>query len=96
MSDYTPYGPVLPLHVASDGSAQMCKDCGAVVIDQRVHDRFHSILDSHAWALAVLKGAHLAPHVHDKYKVVEKINSKKFDNWSADAFAEVTGLDAAD
>ena len=66
-----------------------CEDCGVLVVDQVVHARFHSILGSHAWALAVLKTAHLAAHVHDRYDVVERIDSRKFDNWSADAFTEV-------
>lgn len=69
---------------------QHCLDCGAVVVDAEVHNRFHSILGSHAWALAVLETAHIAEHVHAKYDVVERIDSKKFDNWSADALAEVT------
>lgn len=71
------------------GPASVCLDCGCLVMDQRAHTRFHSILGSHAWALAVLKTAHLAPHVHDKYDVVERIDSRRFDNWSAEALAEV-------
>lgn len=67
----------------------LCLDCGALVLDQQAHTRFHGILGSHAWALAVLKTAHIAAHVHDKYEVVERIDSKTFDNWSADALAEV-------
>jgi len=67
----------------------VCEDYGAVIVDTFTHARFHSVLSSHAWALAVLKTAHLAAHVHDKYEVVERIDSKKFDNWSADALAEV-------
>lgn len=69
----------------------VCTDCGVFVMDVAAHTRFHSILSSHAWALAVLKTAHIAAHVHDKYEVVERIDSKRFDNWSADALAEVAG-----
>jgi hypothetical protein len=67
----------------------VCTDCGVFVMNVAVHDRFHSILSSHAWSLAVLKTAHVAGHIHDKYDVVERIDSKKFDNWSAGALAEV-------
>jgi hypothetical protein len=67
----------------------VCLDCGVVVIITDAHTRFHSILSGHAWSLAVLKTSHIAAHVHDKYDVVERIDSKKFDNWSADALAEV-------
>lgn len=67
----------------------MCLDCGCFVADKKAHTRFHSILSSHAWSLAVLKTSHIADHLHAKYDVVERIDSKKFDNWSADALAEV-------
>lgn len=78
-------------------SVVMCEDCGALVLDQAAHTRFHSILGSHAWALAVLKTAHLAAHVHDRYEVGERIDSKRFDNWSAEALAEVVShLPASD
>ncbi len=66
-----------------------CLDCGAIVVDRKTHTRFHSILSSHAWTLAVLKTSHIAAHVHDKYDAVERIDSKRFDSWSADALAEV-------
>ncbi len=66
-----------------------CDGCGALVANTYTHDRFHSVLASHAHALAVLKTAHLAAHVHDRYEVVERINAKRFDNWSSDALAEV-------
>ena len=73
-----------------DGAAlAVCLDCGVVVAITDAHTRFHSILSGHAWSLAVLKTSHIAAHVHDKYDVVERIDSKKFDNWSADALAEV-------
>lgn len=72
----------------------VCLDCGTFVMDVGAHTRFHSIESSWAWALAVLKTAHIAAHVHDKYEAYDKINSKKFDNWSADALAEaINGLD---
>lgn len=78
-------------------SATVCEDCGVVVAITEAHTRFHSILGSHAWALAVLKTAHIAAHVHDRYEAYDKINSKRFDNWSADALAEVIGdMDAQD
>lgn len=77
---------------STGGMAVECEDCGAVVFNQEAHTRFHSILGGHAWALAVLKTAHLAAHIHDKYEVVDRIDSKRFDSWSADAFAEVTGI----
>ena len=72
-------------------SVERCLDCGAVVYagDKPAHTRFHSILGAHAWALAVLKTSHIAAHVHDKYDVVERIDSRKFDSWSGDALAEV-------
>lgn len=73
----------------------VCEDCGAVVAVREAHDRFHSILGGHAWALAVLKTAHIAAHVHDKYDVPERIDSKRFDSWTNDALAEVMAeLDA--
>jgi hypothetical protein len=70
---------------------ERCLDCGSLIYteDKPAHTRFHSILSAHAWALAVLKNAHLAAHVHDRYEAVDKINSRKFDSWSADALAEV-------
>ena len=73
------------------GSVWRCLDCGSMGLaeDQAAHTRFHSILSSHAWTLAVLKTAHIGAAVHDKYDVVERIDSRKFDNWSADALAEV-------
>ena len=67
----------------------VCMDCGAFVMDVAAHTRFHSIMGAHAWALAVLKTAHIAAHVHDKYEAYDKINSKTFDSWSGDALAEM-------
>jgi hypothetical protein len=77
-----------PRYQVTDG-VTACLDCGVVVAITDAHTRFHSILSGHAWSLAVLKTSHIAAHVHDKYDVVERIDSKKFDNWSADALAEV-------
>lgn len=75
----------------------VCADCGVFVMDKTAHTRFHSILGAHAWALAVLKTAHIAAHVHDRYEAYDKISSKKFDSWSGDALAEViAGQEAQD
>ena len=79
---------------SGSGNIQVCEDCGALVIDKTAHTRSHSIQSSWAWALAVLKTAHIAAHTHDRYDVPERIDSRQFDNWSADAFSEVTGLPA--
>ena len=68
----------------------VCMDCGVFVMNVATHNRFHSILSGHAWALAILKTSHIAAHVHNKYDAYDRINSKKFDSWSSDAFAEVT------
>ena len=67
----------------------VCTDCGVFVMDVAAHTRYHSIESSWAWALAILKTHHIGAHVHDRYDVVERIDSKRFDNWSADALAEV-------
>lgn len=72
----------------ADGGT-VCLDCGSFIGDMGAHDRFHSILSGHAWALAVLQTAHIGANVHDRYEVAERINSKRFDSWSADALAEV-------
>jgi hypothetical protein len=70
---------------------ERCLDCGALILteDRPAHTRFHSILSSHAWALGVLKTSHVAAHVHDKYDTAERIDSRRFDSWSADALAGV-------
>ena len=83
---YEPYDAVA---VAQGRAAVTCLDCGVLVSDQPAHTRFHSILGGHAWALAVLKTSHISAGAHDKYNVTERINSRQFDNWSADALAEV-------
>jgi hypothetical protein len=79
-----------PPRVAME-NATGCLDCGVIVFDRAAHTRFHSILSGHAWMLAVLKTSHIAANVHDKYDAVARIDSKRFDSWSADALAEVTG-----
>ena len=71
------------------GGFTVCEDCGVVVASTEAHTRFHSIMSAHAWALAVLKTAHIAAHVHDRYEAYDKISSKRFDSWSGDALAEV-------
>lgn len=68
-----------------------CLDCGAAIANEAAHTRFHSILSAQAWALAVLQTGHIAAHVHDRYEIYDKIKSKRFDSWSADALAEVAG-----
>lgn len=70
-----------------------CLDCGVAVTDEDTHQRFHAILAHHARALAVLEVSHIAPHVHDRYDVRERIGRNE-NNWSAEAFAEVTGEQA--
>ncbi len=66
-----------------------CMECGALIGNVEEHERFHSILSGHAWALAVLKTAHIAAHTHDRYDVPERIDSKKFDSFTNEALAEV-------
>jgi len=72
-----------------ESGALLCLDCGSVIADREAHTRFHSILSAHAWALGVLKTSHLASHVHERYDVVERIDSKRFDSWTGEALAEV-------
>ena len=67
----------------------VCMDCGVFVMNVAARNRFHSILSGHAWSLAILKNSHIGEHVHDRYDVVERINSKGFDSWSSEALAEV-------
>ena len=82
-----------PRYKVTDG-VTVCLDCGVVVAVTEAHTRFHSIMSSWAWTLAILKTSHIAAHVHDRYDTTERIGSRKFDNWSADALAEVAaGLD---
>jgi len=84
-----------PRYAPFPGAGQECLDCGVAVTNKETHTRFHSILSSHAWALAVLKNSHISAYAHDKYNAAERIDSRKFGNWSADALAEVAAaLDA--
>jgi hypothetical protein len=90
------YGNHVGNHVGAD---VVCLDCGAIVAEQAAHTRFHSILSGHAWTLAVLKTTHLSAAIHDRYEAPMRIDSKRFDSWTNDAFAEVTaaaGRGAAD
>ena len=77
-----------PRYKVTDG-VTVCEDCGVVVAITEAHTRSHSIQSSWAWALAILKTHHIGPNVHDRYDVVERIDSKRFDSWSGDALAEV-------
>jgi hypothetical protein len=86
---YTQFGVASRISAACGAQVLTCEDCGVLVTNEKAHTRFHSILSGHAWSLAVLKTAHIADHVHDQYNVVERIDSRKFDSWSADALAEV-------
>ena len=81
------------IDLGGGGGYHGCMDCGVIVYDPATHDRFHAILNYHGKTCALLAVAHIAPHVHDKYDVYEKIGKPK-DSWSDDAFKEVTGLDA--
>jgi len=83
-----------PRYVTDDPGQIGCLDCGALVIDQAAHTRFHSILSGHAWALAVLKTAHLSGSVHDRYEVPQRIDSKRFDSWTNEALADVMAAHA--
>lgn len=80
-----------PRYATTDDGVRYCQDCGSPVVDKTVHTRFHSILSSHGWTLAVLQNTHLSATTHDRYDAVERIKRRTFDNWSADAFAEVVG-----
>lgn len=75
-----------------------CEDCGSVVPEglRPIHDRHHAIQNDGARAIAMLMVTHIAPHVHDRYDVKDRFDAKRnTDNWSAEAFAEVTSeLDA--
>jgi hypothetical protein len=77
-----------PRYKVADG-VTACEDCGVVVTITEAHTRFHSIMSSWAWALAILKTTHIGPAAHNRYDAVERIDSKRFDSWSGDALAEV-------
>lgn len=75
-----------------DGRAvqRHCLDCGAVVADREVHDRFHAILNDTARAVAILIVAHITASTHDRYEAYDKIQAgRNRNNWSAEALAEV-------
>lgn len=80
---------VRPVRGRGYSMTDSCTDCGALVTDWAVHARFHSILDAHGHALAIIQSAHLTALTHDRYDVVERIGERKSDSWSADALAEV-------
>jgi len=80
-----------PRYVDSMDGTTACEECGVVVKFRQAHTRFHSILNGHAWALSVLKIAHIADHVHNKYEVTERIDSRHFDSWTNEALDEVLG-----
>ena len=71
-----------PRYTAPRPVVASCQDCGVAVTDRATHTRFHSILSAQAWALGVLKS-------HAPAGVRKRIDSKRFDSWSADALAEV-------
>ena len=79
-----------PRYKVTDG-VTVCEDCGVPVAITKAHTRFHSIQSSWAWGLAILKTSHASAGVHGKFDVVPRIDSRKFDNWSGDALAEVAG-----
>lgn len=74
----------------------VCMDCGVFVMNRAAHDRFHSIGSAQAWALSVLKVGHIGAEAHDRYDIVERIDRKKFDSWSADALHEAIDALAAE
>lgn len=83
-------GPVSePRYARTDDGTAYCEDCGLAVVEKRAHTRFHSILASHGWTLAVLQNTHLSATTHERYDAVERIKRRTFDNWSAAALAEV-------
>lgn len=73
----------------------VCEGCGCLVAERlrETHETYESVVSSHGWAIAVLQTAHISAEVHNHYDVRERINRKKFKNWSDRAFKEVTGLD---
>jgi hypothetical protein len=67
----------------------VCLDCGAIIAETAAHSRFHSVLNGHAWMLAVLKTAHIGAGVHDRYDVDERTARRQFDSWTNDALADL-------
>jgi hypothetical protein len=77
-------------HWREDGKDGLtCLDCGCRIDTEAAHTKFHAILSSYAWALAILQNAHIGPEVHNKFDVRERVLRRSFDNWSAEALAEV-------
>jgi hypothetical protein len=56
----------------------VCLDCGVLVASKKAHNRLHSIMSSWAWALAIFKTHHASAEVHDRYSIIERIESKRF------------------
>lgn len=54
-----------------------CTDCGCLVLDMAAHERFHSILNSHALVLALLQTSHTVEHVHNRYDIHERIEARR-------------------
>lgn len=72
-----------------------CKDCGCVVFDAGIHQRFHDILGDSAIAIALTLTAHVSERRHNTWDLLERVRAKQTgNNWSAEAFEEVTGLNA--
>ena len=82
-----------PRYAHHSSGLKWCEDCGVVIADEPAHTRFHAILADHGRAVAMLLVAHISASVHDKYDVKDRFDAKRnTNNWSAEAFAEVTGL----
>ena len=60
-----------------DCSFVVCKDCGVPVMDKEAHTTFHSILNEHALAIAILLTSHVSDGVHSKYDVHERFNRRR-------------------
>lgn len=68
----------------------MCEDCGAMVLDQAIHDRFHAIQGDVGRSLAMIVSAHISPGAHALFNVYEKISKgRNRNNWSGEALDEV-------
>lgn len=73
-------------------ATSVCLDCGTLVINEGVHDRFHDILNDHAAAIAVLLNSHRSAVAHDRYDAPERVAKRAIgNNWSTEAFSEVAG-----
>lgn len=47
------------------------------MLDMAAHERFHSILNSHALVLALLQTSHTVEHVHNRYDIHERIEARR-------------------